>query len=170
MIRTATVEDIPAIRDLAGKAFPATYKDILSPEQIEYMMDWMYSERPLRSQMTEQGHVFFISDGEGYVSFRHEKTLEDGTELFHLEKLYVVPECQGRGLGRALFDTVVSAARAVSSGPARIELNVNRYNKAVSFYEHIGMRRDREGDFPIGGGYYMNDYIYNFRILREPLA
>jgi hypothetical protein len=40
-----------------------------------------------------------------------------------------------------------------------MELNVNRHNRAVTFYEHMGMHKDREGDFPIGEGYYMNDYI-----------
>ena len=40
-----------------------------------------------------------------------------------------------------------------------MELNVNRNNKALQFYQHMGMRKLREGDFPIGNGYYMNDYI-----------
>ena len=30
-----------------------------------------------------------------------------------------------------------------------MELNVNRNNKALQFYEHMGMRKLREGDFPI---------------------
>ncbi len=188
-IRQATSEDIEAIRQLALKVFPATYESILSSAQSDYMMEMMYSEESLRSQMEEQGHVFFICDGRGYASFRHiekqeigEKCnrkqdtppkntgehnnwkqedcrQEDSVELYHLEKLYVLPGQQGNGLGRELFETVVAAIRNVCPGPFRIELNVNRYNRAVSFYEHIGMHRDRTGDFPIGNGYYMNDYI-----------
>ena len=49
--------------------------------------------------------------------------------------------------------------RSICSGPARIELNVNRNNPAVTFYEHLGMHKDRSGDFPIGKGFYMNDHI-----------
>ena len=45
-----------------------------------------------------------------------------------------------------------------------MELNVNRNNKALQFYEHMGMRKLREGDFPIGNGYYMNDYIMGLDI------
>ena len=45
-----------------------------------------------------------------------------------------------------------------------MELNVNRHNRAVSFYEHLGMRRLRSGDFPIGGGYFMNDYIMGMEL------
>lgn len=40
-----------------------------------------------------------------------------------------------------------------------MELHVNRQNKVLEFYEQMAMRRLREGNFPIGGGYYMNDYI-----------
>lgn len=38
-IRKAVIDDIPVIRDLASVVFPDTYKDILSPEQLDYMMD-----------------------------------------------------------------------------------------------------------------------------------
>ena len=45
-----------------------------------------------------------------------------------------------------------------------MELNVNRNNPALGFYEHMGMKKVREGDFPIGNGYYMNDYIMGLDI------
>lgn len=37
-------------------------------------------------------------------------------------------------------------------------------HKAVKFYERMGMRKLREGDFEIGGGFYMNDYIMGLEI------
>jgi len=159
MIRKASVEDIPAIGEMARVVFPSTYKKILSGEQIEYMMEMMYSEGSLLNQMTAEGDVFFICEGRGYVSFRHKGRTDDGIELFHLEKLYVMPDAQGTGLGRELFDTVVKEVGRLSERGARIELNVNRENRAVGFYEHLGMKKVRQGDFPIGKGFYMNDFI-----------
>jgi hypothetical protein len=41
---------------------------------------------------------------------------------------------------------------------------VNRHNRAFHFYRHMGMSVDREGDFPIGNGFYMNDYIMKLEI------
>ncbi|MBP5473530.1 MAG: GNAT family N-acetyltransferase, partial [Bacteroidales bacterium] len=58
-IRQADTKDIPNINALANVIFPETYKDILSPEQLDYMMDWMYSPSNLKKQM-EEGHVYFI--------------------------------------------------------------------------------------------------------------
>ena len=40
-----------------------------------------------------------------------------------------------------------------------MELNVNRNNKALEFYKKMGMHIAESGDFNIGGGFYMNDYI-----------
>ena len=45
------------------------------------------------------------------------------------------------------------------SGAEAFELNVNRRNKVLDFYQHLGMRIARSGDFDIGGGFFMNDYI-----------
>lgn len=56
--RKASVEDCGLIREMACVAFPDTYKTILSPEQLDYMMEWMYSPENLRRQMAE-GHVYF---------------------------------------------------------------------------------------------------------------
>ena len=160
MIRKATLEDIPKIQAIAQIAFRLTYKDILSPQQMDYMMEMMYSDASLREQMGPQGNVFFIEEGKGYASVRFDRKLADGSDCFHLEKLYVLPGCQKTGLGRELFGRVVEQARSSVCGKSfRIELNVNRANPAVGFYEHIGMRKDRQGDFPIGGNFYMNDYI-----------
>lgn len=150
MIRKATIEDIPGIRRMADVVFRDTYKDILSPEQMEYMMDMMYSRK---------GHIFFLDEDRGYASYRFDGCTDDGVKLFHLEKLYVMPDCRHTGLGLDLFSTVVKNVSESVSCPTRIELNVNRQNPAVSFYEHIGMKRARSGDFPIGKGFYMNDYI-----------
>lgn len=156
-------EDLQLVHDMAEVVFRHTYKDILSPEQMEYMMEWMYSLPNLQKQSAD-GHVFFIAaDGVtpcGYVSVQPEGLSERGRCLFHLHKIYVMPSEQGCGLGKLLFDTVLSYVRSVADGrPSSIELNVNRNNPAVDFYKHLGMTVLRQGDFHIGNGFYMNDYI-----------
>lgn len=82
-----------------------------------------------------------------------------GIPLFHLHKIYVLPAFQRQGLGHLLFHTATAYAKSEAGGHCRIELNVNRRNKALDFYRREGMHIARTGDFPIGGGFYMNDYI-----------
>ena len=103
----------------------------------------------------------FPMDGEaaGYVSVQ-----QQGEDLFHLQKIYVLPYYQGAHCGSFLFREAIKYIKEVHPGPCLMELNVNRNNKALQFYEHMGMRKLREGDFPIGNGYYMNDYIMGLEI------
>lgn len=63
-----------------------------------------------------------------------------------------------------LFKEAIKYIKEIHPEPCLMELNVNRNNKALQFYQHMGMRKLREGDFPIGNGYYMNDYIMGLDI------
>ena len=156
-------EHILLINEMAQVVFRHTYRDILSCEQIEYMISWMYSPVNINRQM-EEGHVYYVafhgSCPSGYVSIQRHGTSNESRQLFHLHKLYVMPSEQGQGLGRILFDKALSHARTEAAGcPATVELNVNRNNPAISFYRHLGLNVLRQGDFSIGNGFYMNDYI-----------
>ena len=71
---------------------------------------------------------------------------------------------EGRQIGRMLFGEALRAVKESHPGPCTLELNVNRSNRARGFYEKMGMRVVREGDFPIGEGYYMNDYIMGMEL------
>ena len=160
--RKAGIEDIPLIRNLAERSFLPTYKEILSSDQLDWMFDWMYSVDSLQQQI-EDGHVFFIAyEGDlpcGYVSVERQ-----GDALFHLQKIYVLPDFQGQHLGSFLFRQAIKYIKEIHPAPCLMELNVNRNNKAKSFYEHMGFSVARSGDFPIGNGYYMNDYIMGLNI------
>lgn len=162
-IRKATVDDCLLIHKMANKVFPATYQEILSPEQLDYMMEWMYAPDNIRKQMEEEGHVYFIAYKEcepcGYVSVQPQ-----GKDVFHLQKIYVLPCFQGTHCGSFLFRQAIQYIKEVHPNPCLMELNVNRNNKALHFYERMGMKKLREGDFPIGNGYYMNDYIMGLEI------
>jgi ribosomal protein S18 acetylase RimI-like enzyme len=126
----------------------------------------MYSLPNLHKQLSE-GHVYFIAyiSGRpcGYMSIQKEG-IDSGIMVFHLQKIYVMPSEQGKGVGKLLFNQAVDYVTN-SFLPSRIELNVNRNNNAVGFYRHIGMRILREGDFHIGEGFYMNDYIMGLDIV-----
>lgn len=165
-IRKATLEDIPLINRMAWIVFPHTYKDILSLEQIEYMMDWMYSPSNLEKQMTEDGHTYYLAfQGDkpaGYLSIQPE-----GEHIYHLQKIYVLPSFQGQKLGKLLFRQAIDAIKELHPAPCQMRLNVNRQNKALNFYQKMGMYKLAEGDFPIGNGFYMNDYIMALDICKS---
>lgn len=157
-IREATNKDYKLIHDLAEQVFPITYKDILTSEQNKYMMDWMYSVANIQKQIEEDGHIYFIAyENEspcGYLSIQQEDK-----DRFHLQKIYVLPSFQGKGYGKKLFQKAIEYIKNIHPSPCLMVLNVNRNNKALNFYQKLGMRKIDEGNFPIGNGFFMEDYI-----------
>ncbi len=161
-IREATLNDCGLIHNMAEVVFRDTYKEILSQEQTEYMMEWMYSLDNLKKQMEEE-HVFHIGywgdEPCGYLSVQQESE-----DLFHLQKIYVMPQFQGKQIGKKLFEKAIHYIKSIHPTPCFMELNVNRDNKAIQFYERMGMKQLRQGDFCIGNGYCMCDYIMGMEL------
>ncbi len=154
-LRKAYEHDIPLIRDLAFRIWPTAYGQIISQEQIDYMLDMMYSERSLSDQMKKGAEFLIAYDGVEAVGFASVGMAEPG--IYKLHKLYVLPSQQGRGTGKFLVDAIARAA--AKKGGKILRLNVNRNNPAVGFYEKIGFVKASEEDIEIGNGYLMNDYV-----------
>lgn len=154
-IRMAGIEDIPTIRSLAFDIWPIAYKDILTVEQLDYMLELIYSPEAISSQIIDKKHQFLVIEKEGSpLGFASYNKLEEG--VFKLQKLYVQPATQGMGLGKALLDKVKQLV--LTAGASELHLNVNKNNKAISFYEKQGFSIYKEEQIPIGRGYIMDDY------------
>ncbi len=160
IIRTATKEDVNLINKLANKIWPVTYSAILSEEQLQYMMNLIYSESSLQKQFDE-GHNFLIAEKDNNsVAFADYSLLKDN--IYKLHKIYVLPNQQGKGIGKILIDYVINVVEK-NKGIALV-LNVNRNNKAKQVYEHLGFKIISEEDIDIGNGFFMNDYIMEKKI------
>lgn len=121
------------------------------------MLNMMYSEVSLQRQLKELKHKFVIAfEEEDPVGFASWSFIAE-RNIYRLHKIYVLPGKQGRGIGKGLIEYVI--ARIQPKGTARLELNVNRHNKAKDFYIRLGFRVVREEDIPIGEGYFMNDFV-----------
>lgn len=154
-IRKATAADIPLIREMAYTIWPVTYGNILSKDQLDYMLTLLYSETALLKQMLD-GHQFILAcDDEETVGFA--SSSEIGPGIFKLHKIYVLPSQQGKGTGKFIIGYL--AAHFKSQGGRILQLNVNRHNSARQFYEKLGFMRIREEDIDIGNGYFMNDFV-----------
>lgn len=158
MIREGALNDITLIRAIARAAWPAAYSAILSPEQLRFMLDLMYSEAALREQIEVKGHRFILCDRDaaaiGFASFEHGYRQ---TKRTRLHKLYVLPEAKGTGAGAMLLRAVESAAH--SAGDDRVELNVNRFNPSKDWYLRRGFVIERDEVLDIGHGYVMDDHV-----------
>jgi GNAT superfamily N-acetyltransferase len=163
-IRAASLADTAAIERIARAAWPVAYASILSPEQLAYMLELMYSEGALRSQIAEKGHRFLLLDdahGEplGFAGFAHGHR----PRCTRLHKLYVLPKAKGSGHGAALLQAVELAAH--DAHDTLLELNVNRFNPTKDWYLRRGFIIVRDEVIDIGHGFVMDDHV-----MEKPLT
>lgn len=160
-VRVIDQNEVQIIHDLAHRIWPHTFKNILSNEQIVYMLNRMYAIDVLENQLSK-GHQFIVWEENnspvGFIGIEFNYPTQ-GTLRIH--KIYILPEMQGTGLGKKLIDAVQSIA--IENTCSSLNLNVNRFNNAVSFYQHIGFVITKEEDIAIGNGYLMEDYVMEWK-------
>ncbi|WP_430400232.1 GNAT family N-acetyltransferase [Flavobacterium sp.] len=159
----ANPSHLSIIKDLAYAIWPSTYGEILSQEQLTYMLSMFYSETALKQQMEEKKHVFYIAVNNddknvGFVSY--EINCEPQKTKIH--KIYVLPETQGTGVGKLLFNLVIEKAK--ENNQKTVYLNVNKYNNAKLFYEKLGFVITIEEVIDIGNNYIMDDYVMEIEV------
>lgn len=164
-IRVAVEADMPLLRELAERTWRVSYAEMISSEQMDYMLGWMYSAEQIAQELRD-GVVWKIAELDDVSVAFLSLTLE-GDEA-KLSKLYVLPELQGRGIGAELLRHIETLA--ASRGACSIWLQVNKQNvRARRAYEGAGYRVERAAVFDIGGGFVMDDFILR-RELRPSTA
>ena len=152
--KKATPADIPIIDQLAHKIWKKHYPSIITIDQIEYMLNRMYSPEAIHQQMNEGQEfilVYYNNEPAGYASI----SSKDHQNYF-LHKFYVDTSKHRKGIGGMLYEYILTGLKS----PRSIELTVNRKNfKAINFYFKKGFAIDHVADFDIGNGYFMNDLV-----------
>ena len=154
--------EMGVVREIAQITWPITYRDILSSEQLDYMFEWMYNLETLQNQV-EEGQLFYVlKENETPLGFIGLEWLTPEKNELKIQKIYVLPDAQGKGVGKKLIEKAIDIAQ--EKGIENAILNVNRFNKAVSFYQKIGFKITSEVNIDIGNGYLMEDYIMTFKL------
>ncbi len=146
-------EEMILVQDMAARIWPYAYGEILSSEQIDYMLEKMYSISALINQKEDGAHFYFINilnEKVGFISYTNRK------DDFYINKFYLLPSQMGKNIGTEVYrelEKIMQPAKAV-------RLNVNRYNiKAINFYFKLGFRIESFEDIKIGAGFEMNDFV-----------
>lgn len=156
-INKVGVESIALIQELTMQVWPQTYAASLSKEQIDYMLNMMYSTEALEQQMSsgvQFAIAYFDAQAVGFAGYGPTEKENE----YKLHKLYVITNIQKTGAGKGLLHFVMSDVQ--QRGCTHLILQVNRENEnAIGFYNKMGFAKEYEADFEIGNGFYMKDYV-----------
>lgn len=153
LLRDDEVEALAALADLVWRRH---YPGIITPEQIDYMLAQRYRPAFIRQTLARGDKWDAARGGGGLLGFAHCYPMGGGDAK--LDKLYVHPDWQRRGIGRLLLERVESHARRW--GCTRLVLRVNKNNaQALAAYAKYGFATAAGITEDIGGGFFMDDHI-----------
>lgn len=161
MLEAVPAEEYPQLSGYIAELWHSAYDGLLGREQVEYMTDKFQSAEAIETQVASRGYLYFYlkegSDRIGYCAL-----MPEGKSLF-LSKLYLDNAHRGRGIGQKALAAVCAQAR--ERGASRVYLTVYKGNaRAIRAYEKFGFARADSIVTDIGGGFVMDDYVYEYRL------
>ncbi|MBC7694502.1 MAG: GNAT family N-acetyltransferase [Burkholderiales bacterium] len=153
-LRKATEKDLDTISKLAKLIWNDHYVQIIGQEQVDYMLDKMYSHKSLVEQINEKKHQFyFIKKDEKDIGFISVSLIKHSEYFLH--KFYIDQAQSNTGIGTKLLNLLIETIK-----PKLLTLTVNRRNfKSINFYFKNGFKIEKVENFDIGNNYKMNDFV-----------
>lgn len=149
-------EEIATVSALADEIWREHYPDIISNEQIVYMLECFQSKSAIRKQIDDGYHyALILIEGKpaGYLAVQ----ADPGEKSLFISKIYLCQGMRGKGGGHAASEYIIRLAR--EKGCSRIWLTVNRMNRiAIKAYQRWGFTVTGEVVADIGEGFVMDDY------------
>ena len=161
-IRKTSPPDFPIIQSIAYQTWPETYGQILSKAQLNFMLDKFYALDFLKLNSDNNQLFYIIEENQkpiGFIGIEHNF---EGKLITKIHKLYVLPNNQGKGIGKLIISFIADLAKKSQS--ECLILNVNRFNKATIFYQKTGFKIIQEVNIEIGNGYLMEDFVMEKQI------
>lgn len=151
---SASAKDVDTINRLAILIWNQYYIDIISQNQINYMLDLMYSPKNLSEKIINKNEDFYlIQKQNNYIGFLSVQNKKENS--WFLNKFYINQDFASNGIGSKILNELKEMLSV-----EKLRLTVNRQNfKSINFYFKNGFKIDHVEDFDIGNGFVMNDFV-----------
>jgi ribosomal protein S18 acetylase RimI-like enzyme len=145
-IERAAMQDVREIRDVLRETWHDTYASLLSETAIETITSQWHAPELLTEQLQNPEIYFAIARDGGVVAGVVTARKQD--DAIVVDRLYVRPQYQRRGIGRQLLESSYRAFR----GAQRVRLSVEAENrKGVAFYSKQGFRETSRNSEEVAG-------------------
>lgn len=155
-LRNAVITDIKNIIDLAHISWHDTYSNIITEEQIHFMLQKFYNEDVLFEHIASTQNILRILETEEGDLIGYSHTIYVSDKEARLSKIYFYPQYKAQGLGTYMLQDVENILK--DKGIEFLTLNVNRNNPALHFYLKKGFSIIDTVDIPLDK-FFLNDYV-----------
>lgn len=160
-LNITTDEEIKVLANLAFEIWHEYWTIILSPEQIDYMVDKFQSYNAIKNQLEKEKYIYnIISDNNNNIGYFGVSIKDD---YLFLSKLYIKQSFRKLGYGRKALEEIKQIAKQYNK--TSIRLTVNKYNSnTIKAYEKWGFQTIDAVVTDIGNNFVMDDYIMELQL------
>lgn len=155
-ITLATTEkDIERIAILADEIWREYYIPMVGKPQIDYMLENFQSAEAISNQISSGVDYYLITYETlpaSYIAIKKEE------KALFLSKIYVLKSHRGKKIGKAAMQFIEEKAKSYQLKTIRLTVNINNAN-SISAYEKLGFVNVGSLKAPIGGGFFMDDFL-----------
>jgi diamine N-acetyltransferase len=167
-IRPCRADEVKTLQTLALETFNDAFREMNSEENINTYLQEAFNTKKLSAELTDPGSSFFFLYAEdnlaGYlkINIAPSQTDINDPQTLEVERIYVLEEFQGQGLGAVLMELALQLAQDM--GKKSIWLGVWEKNTgAIAFYKKQGFIEAGRHSFRMG------DEIQSDWILKREL-
>lgn len=150
-ILVETKENIKKISKMSKSIWKEAYGEILSSDQIDYMLDMFLSKDAIKKQINEGYQYYMIKEDKpcGFAAVKVD-------DKVFVSKIYLLKDYRKKGISRDFIDKMKGYNKP-------IYLTVNKQNiDAINVYEHLGFEITDSILTDIGNNYVMDDYVMTY--------
>ena len=142
-ITSLTVSDVPILRGIARDTFIETFSEANKAEDMDRYLTENFSEEQLARELSNPDSFFYVAEVNGHVvgylklNTAHAQTEPQAADALEIERIYVLSNYHGNGVGQALYHHAMSVAEDRKA--SYVWLGVWEHNhRALRFYEKNG--------------------------------
>ena len=155
-ITIANIDHASAIGYVGRNAFRKAFAQLFnSQNELAEYLDYTYGVDKIAGSIRKENNVYFLATADGlpigFAKLKKHSLNEQLDSVFQaeLQKLYVLKEFQGCGVGQALMDAVTNLVEVLEPECLWLDTYVGN-DKAIRFYERNGFRKAGTHHFTIG--------------------
>jgi ribosomal protein S18 acetylase RimI-like enzyme len=166
----ATISQAAIIATIGKKSFRKAFEHLfISKEELFEYLENTYDPVKITKSIRQENNIYLLAllDGEpaGFAKIKKSSLNEhiESIGQMELQKIYVLQEYHGKGIGTALMKEVKKVAKDIHPDYIWLDTHISNEN-AIRFYEKNGFRKVGKYFFTIG------TQTFEYHVMGVPLA
>lgn len=141
-LKKAVLANLDSLKKICNDAYALNFHDHWNDGGLEWYLQREFSIDRLTADLKDKNSAYYFIEHElkpiGFLKIKNNSSIDIQNDTSaELEKIYVLPEYKGKGIGKSALKEIIK--RTTARGIKNIYLGVIDTNKdAIAFYKKLG--------------------------------